>query len=648
MRWVFRLAGALVVLVMLALVALALIPSERVARLATDQFTAVTGRELVIEGSVKPTLWPVLGVETGRVTLANAPWSDSGPMLVAEGLSIRLDLQKLLAGEVRVAGFSLLNPDIVIERGKDGVGNWVFGGSNGGSATAGMAGADTPFTLDLATLRGARLRWINHQSGQRLTVEGLDADLRLPAYDGPLTLSASGTMAGQAMALGADIGTFSAAYRGEVVPLTARLTAGDATIGFDGRAGLVPLAAEGQLDADLGDLSALAALAGLPPPALPEGFGARSVTLAGKVTRSAEGDLYLRGGRIGLDGTEVTGDLDLSLGAGRPRLSGNLATGTLALGATGATGGSGAGAAASGWSDAPLAVDGLQALDADLGISVASLRLGSVQLSDLRARVGIDAGRAVIDLSRAGAYGGTAAGQVVVNSRKGLSASAKLDLRGVSLQPLMVDLAGVDRLVGTGDLAVDLISGGSSIAALMQRLDGSGRLALGPGEIRGLDIPAMLAAMQAQDMGPESRTVFDGLTATFAITDGVLVNDDLALQSQFLRAKGAGRIGIGARDIDYSLRASARKGADGQDKLVVPVLVQGPWDNPEIRLDLEAIAREKLDDKAKEAEAEIKRRAGEELGQQQGESLEDAAKRRLQEEIGNQADGLLQQLLGGN
>ena len=52
MRWVFRLVGALGVLAVLALGALALIPSEQVARLATDRFEAVTGRALTIEGAV--------------------------------------------------------------------------------------------------------------------------------------------------------------------------------------------------------------------------------------------------------------------------------------------------------------------------------------------------------------------------------------------------------------------------------------------------------------------------------------------------------------------------------------------------------------------------------------------------------------------
>ena len=64
MRWivrsVFALVFALVTLVVLAAGALFLIPSERIAGLVVGQFKTLTGRELVIEGSVRPTVWPVL------------------------------------------------------------------------------------------------------------------------------------------------------------------------------------------------------------------------------------------------------------------------------------------------------------------------------------------------------------------------------------------------------------------------------------------------------------------------------------------------------------------------------------------------------------------------------------------------------------
>lgn len=647
MRWVFRLSGALVVLVVLAIAALALIPSERVARLATDRFEAVTGRELTIEGAVKPSLWPVLGVETGRITLSNAPWSDAGPMLVADGLSIRLDLAALAGGTLRITGFALTRPEILLERSEDGVPNWQSGGSNGGTAAAGMAGANTPFTLDLAAIHDGSLGYIDHATGQAVQIAGLTAEARLADYTGPLAINLSGDIAGQPISASGLVANFDKAYAGEVVAVEFAAQIGAAKASFEGRGGMQPLAAEGQLDADLGDLAALAAVLGIDPPALPEGLGARSMTLSGKVTRSVDGDLYLRGGRIGLDRTVLTGDLDLAFGGARPRLAGNLATAELSVGGD-AAGGAGGAAGGAGWSDAPLSAQGLRAVDADLGLSVDALRLGGVRLSGLRSRTLVDAGRAVVDLGQAQAYGGTVAGQVVVNARKGFSVGGRLDLAAVALQPLLVDVAGYDRLIGTGDLTLDFVAAGGSVAGLMRGLDGQGRLTLGAGEIRGIDVPAMLARLDASQLGPTERTVFDSLDAGFTVQRGDLFNDDLTLQSPYLRATGGGRVGLGARDFDYRLRATALQGDDGVDKIAVPIWITGPWAKPKVALDVKALAQERLGEQAKAAEDELRRRAAEELDQQDGESLEDAARRKLQDEVDKQAESLLQKLLGAN
>ena len=97
MRWVFRLIGAVVVLAVLAIGAVALIPAEKIAALALARLETLTGRKVTLEGSVRPSLWPVLGVQTGPVTISNADWSDAGPMFRAETrglLVLRAELRR--------------------------------------------------------------------------------------------------------------------------------------------------------------------------------------------------------------------------------------------------------------------------------------------------------------------------------------------------------------------------------------------------------------------------------------------------------------------------------------------------------------------------------------------------------------------------
>jgi AsmA protein len=228
---------------------------------------------------------------------------------------------------------------------------------------------------------------------------------------------------------------------------------------------------------------------------------------------------------------------------------------------------------------------------------------------------------------------------------------------------LLSDFAGITRLTGRGDLAVKFLGSGQSMAAIMNSLEGDGRIALGAGEIQGLDIEGMITNLDPSYVGSGTKTVYDDLTASFALVAGDLLNDDLVLNSPYLKAEGKGRIGIGARDIDYRIKATALRAADGTGGVGVPVVIRGPWSAPSYALDLEALAQEKLDEelakleeeaKAKAAaleadakaqlEAELERVTGGQV--QDGESLEDAAKRLGNEVIEDEAAKALKKLLG--
>lgn len=144
------------------------------------------------------------------------------------------------------------------------------------------------------------------------------------------------------------------------------------------------------------------------------------------------------------------------------------------------------------------------------------------------------------------------------------------------------------------------------------------------------------------------------------------------LDAPFAKVTGEGRLGLGARTINYRLRATALTDVVGEAGITAPILIRGPWANPKIRLDLEALAREQLEEEAKALEAVAKARAAEleaearakaaeveaqarakleaELGvvQGEGETLEEAVKRRGEEALTDEAARALEKLLGGN
>ena len=670
MRWIVRSVVALVVLVVLGVGAVLLIPAEKIAGLAVLKFNALTGRELTIDGAVRPSFWPQLGVKTGPVTISNAEWSDEGPMLRAEGLEISVDMAALIGGEVKIIGVEAISPRIVLERSADGQENWVFGGSAGGSVTADTPGVGAPFTLDQGKVSNGILVFIDHATQARTELTAIDATVAIPDYIGEARLDMTAMLHGQAFGLGATVGAFQKFLDGRVVPLEVTLTAGAADVAFKGRAGHAPLEAEGDLVADLGDLAAISALAGTAAPGLPEGLGARSVTVAGAVTVTSAAAVFLRGGKVGLDGNALGVDADVTTDGPRPKLSATVTAGALALVAA-PGGGTGGGAKAAGWPRDTIDASGLGALDAAVAITADSLDLGLVKFGATQMMVTVERSRAVFDIRKVVAYGGTVAGQFVVNGRKGLSVGGDLSFANMALQPLLADFGGYQRLVGTGDLQVKFLGVGNSVDAIMQELEGSGSVALSNGEILGLDIPGMLRNFDASYVGDGQKTIFDRLGGSFVIAGGVLRNDDLVLSSPFIAATGAGDVRLGARNLEYRIKATALADETGAGGLTAPLLIKGPWSDPKFSLDLQALADEKLAEerakleaqlqlqadalkaeaqaKADALEAEARARLESELGviPQDGESLEDAARRRANQALEDEARKALERILNG-
>ncbi|MCX7286715.1 MAG: AsmA family protein [Rhodobacterales bacterium] len=671
MRWVIRVGLGLAVLVLLALGLLALVPSDRVAAAVSNQFEAMTGRKLVLEGEVKPRLWPTLGVTTGPVSIANADWADSGtPLFQADGLKIDVNFAALLGGEVRILGLSADRPMINLIRARDGRENWDFGTAaavKDSDANAVPAPA-TGFTLDEGSITGGSIRFNDGASGRLIALDDVDATLRVPDFSGPFTLTATGLTGGNGVALDLSGGVFSAFAAGRVVPLTASLAAGGSTLAFDGRGGLSPVAAEGALTADLSDLPALGSLVGMALAEPGRGLGQDRLSLTGQLTLDGSGAAFLRGAEIIADSNQIKGDLDLRPGEARPRLSAELVAGPITIG-TGPGGemggGLGGGMQAEGWPATAIDVSGLGVIDAEIALAAPSLDLGVLKLGETRILMTIARARAVIDIRQMAAYGGQITGDFVVNGRGGLSVGGRLALAGLQTQALFSDLAGWDRLTSSGDMELEFLGVGNSIAAIMSSVEGSGALELGQGELRGVDIVEMLRTLDPGFVGPDRKTAFDGLAGTFAIAGGVLANRDLKLVAPSLTASGAGEVDLGGRRLDYRIRPTALAAEDGTGGVMVPLLITGPWADPSFRLDLESIAREKMEAEAKAAEdrakealkaaedrakAELEDRLRDDLGVEiaPDESLGDAARRGLEKALEDEARKALEGVLGGD
>jgi len=647
MRWIIRGIVFVLLLAVVGAVSLAMLPGERIARIAADQISAMTGREVTLGGETRVAFWPVLGVATGAVSVANADWGQGGPLFRADSLRIGVEPRVLWGGDIRITGLEALNPEINLERAADGRVNWqlgIEGVAPSGQPAEGAAPARSKalaLTLDRALIRNATFSLTDHATGARTRMEGMDFDLRWPEIAGRARFDITLRPAGKPLRIVGHLDRLDGFIDGRVSDGEARLTTDAGEMRFAGRLGPAP-EAEGRLTVRTADTAALFAALGLARPDIPPGLG-RTLNLDTRLTLTADRVLALRETVLALDrGNRFTGAADIALAPSVPRIEARLDAGALDL--SGLGGGDGTpGAAATGtagtarddgWSTAPIDASALALVEGRVALAADSIDLGDLKLGRSRVLATLERARLVIDLSEVLAYDGRIAGNFVVNNRSGLSVGGDLTATGIDMERFLTDAAGVTRLSTRADARLKFLGVGQSEQAIMSSLKGEGELRAGQGVIRGFDLDRLMRSGQVSG----GTTVFDTLQASFTIAGGRLFNDDLEMRLPRARAGGKGVIGLGARDIDYLFVPVLLEG-ENRKGLAIPVRIRGPWADPSIRPDLEKaidlnLAEEKEELKQK-AEEEVRRAVANELGVEleEGQTVEDALRDELKNEV---------------
>ncbi|MEB8388099.1 AsmA family protein [Rhodobacteraceae bacterium KMM 6894] len=644
MKFILKLAGFILVAALIAVGALFFLPGERIARIAADQISAITGREVKMEGDTTISFYPVLGISTGRTTIANADWSDAGPMLEADSLKVGVDPMGLIQGDIRITGLEAVAPRIILERAKDGRVNWEIGVD--GVASSGQSGEGAPaqssrlaLTLDRALITDAALTYIDGAAGTRTQMTGMGLDLRWPDYEGEATFDAVLTPAGTPVQITGSVAKVGTMIEGGISAVQATIKTKGGTFAFDGRGSAVPQL-EGRVSADITSTAQFLQSLGLPAVDIPARLG-RSINATTQMTVTKDMRMSLRDLVLGLDGNRMTGAVDVTLSGTRPRITAQLAAGALDLKGlqSGESGGSGSSApAGSGWSKAPIDASALALADAEIQLSASSLDLGTFKFGTTRILATVDRSRAVFQFRELQGYGGNVTGQFVANNRSGLSVGGDLTAKGIDMERLLTDAAGITRFSTTGAASLKFLGVGQSVDTIMRSLSGDLSLSTGRGVISGFDLDKLMRT----GSGTGGTTVFDAMSASFAIADGNMRGDDLKMSMPLASATGKGRIGLGAQDIDYVFTPVLLQGENSRG-FAIPVKIRGPWADPRIWPDLEDAIdlnfkeeKEKIEKQVKEeVEKEVNKLVEKELGVtvQEGESVEDAIKKEVEKEV---------------
>jgi AsmA protein len=322
-----------------------------------------------------------------------------------------------------------------------------------------------------------------------------------------------------------------------------------------------------------------------------------------------KGNLAMVGSKIGFtdaqlsfDAIKAKGEFAFDGSGAKPYLQGKLDVDKLDVnpylppeGGAAASGGAasgakpaGGGAQASGWSDAPIDTTGLRVANADFALGVGSMQVHKIQIGASALGLQLKDGKLTADLSKLALYQGGGQGKLMIDgSGPAMGLDANFKLSGVQIEPLARDAAGFDRVSGAGAFNIAVTGHGHSQRELIGTLNGKGDLHLTNGVIKGLNLGDMLKNVESAFGGGSGggQTEFSQMSGTYTITNGILKNTDLDLQSPILHVTGAGTVDLPKRTVDYRI-TPLNAAVGGVNLAGLAIVASGPWDNLSYRPDL--------------------------------------------------------------
>lgn len=556
-------------------------------------FRVATGRALVIAGDVDLSVSLSPAVVAEKIAVANAGWGSRPAMATVERAEIQVELIPLIVGDIRIARLVLVEPDILLETGRDGTPNWRFSKSRGRPAGKGAA-SPIPVVQRVEIVRG-RLTYRNGKSGETIRVRLDDVAIGARSRDGALTLRADGAWNRSPFALSGAVDTFADFASGRPVGVDAVARA----FGLEAR--LAGTVAEPRRPAGLdllvavegAGLSTLAAALGrrLPTPG--------PIALAARV-RGGAGRIDLDRIRLTLGSSRLSGRIALARRGARPRLTGKLVSERLDLtGLLASPGGAREPAAprAAGprrvFPDDPLPLAWLDAADLDLAFVVARLIVRPLPFDAVSTRIRLDRGALRLDPLSASVAASRVDGALRLDARRSPPALA-LALRApdLDLGRLLQESGAAGLFEGKARLRAELRGSGRSIAALMAGLDGEILLRADRGRLNTQAFHAAVGGAVPGTLFPRERgwTAVNCAASSIAVAKGRASSRATVIDTEHAIVAVRGGVDLARETLRLTVAPRPRTATPNP---AVPVYVRGTLADPELRPEAGA-ALEKL------------------------------------------------------
>ncbi|MEZ9317608.1 AsmA family protein [Vibrio lentus] len=296
-------------------------------------------------------------------------------------------------------------------------------------------------------------------------------------------------------------------------------------------------------------------------------------------------------------------DLDEFLGLGN-------ATETASTAPSGSAGGS----TSSVGSSAPAKevepdLSALKTLDVKGDITIDKFKASNAKMQNVKAAFSVNRGIAELTSFTSNLYQGSISATAKLDARKTPATyTAKKKIKGVKVQPLLVDVANNDMLEGTGNIDVNVKGKSLTPTGIKKNLVATIAINFEDGAVNGINVAQLIRENYAKIKGEKveskdeaQKTDFSAMKATLKVDKGWVSTNDLSAQSPLLRVTGQGKANFINETVDFLVRTSIVGSLEGQGgkniddlkDVTIPIKVTGQWADPKFALVFDDVLKQK-------------------------------------------------------
>ena len=544
-----------------------------------------TGREFVIAGDLQFNLSLTPSLSISDVHLANAEWGTNADLMILDHLEAQVDLMSLFKGQLNIDYVLIDGLDLYLETDGKGLTNWEFDVaqvSNHPSVDTSSAFKLNPSVRDVR-LKNIRVVYKDGATGMTFEGDLKSADFTSKSFDAPLLGGLVAEVNGVSIAAEASLGSLSHVLSAKPDPFPINLTIAGQDLSADVVA-MVQHPGKGL------DIEARVNLQVFDAQVLGTMFAVENVPDVGQV--NVRSKVHMKGQTVTLNGLDVetkdsnaSGFASIDMAGQRLDVEARLRSDKLDLSPLVPKDESVAAESDKVFSDAPIVLDGLDALNADVEFEGKEVKLHDLSASDVRTQVKLKDGAVEIKPSSLifdkGRIDYTA---LLKPSATGMDINAQASVRNFNAGT-------VTKLSGQGDLVdlnmdgeVLLITTGNSLHEFAKSANGHVKMIGRHGRINDQKIVGLTESVSSilPWVSNKDANAISCVLAEVPIADGVATAKTVVVDTSGVKIKVTGNVDLGKEQLKLNVDADAK--STSLASFAVPFQVQGTLKKPEVKV----------------------------------------------------------------